>query len=150
MKTTTHTLALLMSLTAAATTVACSSASSGSGTGGSNQSGSGGSGSGSGGSSAMTVDLVPDSTGWVDEMSNTLGIQGAWYGYGDAYGPTTCGDAKLNGSKCTDPNAGNHMMSECSRIDNPPVPAQEGVGFPNEGGKMCTKGQIAKVITSLG
>jgi hypothetical protein len=49
---------------------------------------------------------VPDRTGWVDLMAegNTVGVQGAWYPYGDAYGV----------AKCT--SVGMHLAAECSSI----------------------------------
>jgi hypothetical protein len=125
---------LLLVLCGAAALAGCGSASVNHGTGGTN----GGSGGSTGGG---TVALMPDGTGWIDGTSNSLMVQGAWYGYGDAYGDTSCG-----GAKCTDPMAGGHMASECSMIMQPPVPAVAGVGFPNTDGKMCTMGIAAKVI----
>lgn len=32
--------------------------------------------------------LTLTETGWVDKTTNSLNIQGAWYAYGDSYGPT--------------------------------------------------------------
>lgn len=101
---------------------------------------------GSGGAAAMCdpagdVTVVPNETGWVDKqdacvnMAN-LGVQGAWYPYGDQYG-TGEGDAK-----CI--KVGNHMPAECSRIDTPPPPPA--MGFTNTMGLMTTSGQVAKVI----
>ena len=101
---------------------------------------------GSGGGAPMCdptgdVTVVPNETGWVDKQDacvNMAGleIQGAWYPYGDQYGSGE-GDAK-----CI--KVGNHMPSECSRIDSPlPPPA---TGFPNVNGAMVTSGQVAKVL----
>lgn len=90
--------------------------------------GSGGSGGAPGG-----ITLVPDRTGWVDLMAegNTIGVQGAWYPYGDRYGV----------AKCT--SVGMHLPAECSSISTPDplIP-----GFPNEDGTMCTAGETAVVL----
>ncbi|HEY4186733.1 MAG TPA: hypothetical protein VGP07_16770 [Polyangia bacterium] len=114
--------------------------------------GSGGTTGGSGGATTPTfteVPLVPDDTGWVDAMAdgNTLGVQGAWYPYGDQYG-MICPDApKLSGMKCNDPNVGNHPISDCSVITTPDPTV---MSFPNTGGKMCTSGTIAKISNIVG
>lgn len=93
---------------------------------------------GGGGTTTGNVMLVPDETGWIDAMAanNTIGVQGAWYPYGDAYGDPACG-----GAKCL--AVGMHTAAECSVITNPD-PAL--MSFPNTGGMMCTSGTIAQVI----
>lgn len=103
--------------------------------GGTSGSASGGSSSGSGGRSGA-VRLVPDDTGWVDAMGpdNTVGVQGAWYPYGDKYGV----------AKCT--NVGQHEPDECSTIFTPDPLVS---GFPNEDGVMCTTGETAVVLACL-
>jgi hypothetical protein len=93
--------------------------------------GSAGNGGSSGAPSGIT--LVPDATGWVDLMAdgNTVGVQGAWYPYGDRYGV----------AKCT--TVGMHQPSECSSVAMPdPLVA----GFPNQDGNMCTQGETAVVL----
>jgi hypothetical protein len=93
--------------------------------------GSGGGGGGSGAPQGVTV--IPDRSGWVDRMAdgNTVGVQGAWYPYGDRYGV----------AKCT--TVGLHPPGDCSSITSPDplVP-----GFPNEDGNMCTEGETAVVL----
>jgi hypothetical protein len=86
-----------------------------------------------GGSSKSGVTLVPDETGWMDPMAegNTIGVQGAWYPYGDQYGV----------AKCT--GVGMHLPTECSTITSPD-PLLE--GFPNVDGEMCTSGETAVVL----
>ena len=78
--------------------------------------------------------IMPAEDGWVDLTSNDLGIQGAWYPYGDAYGE----------AKCT---AAGWTAEECSRIDTPDPAA---MAFPNTGGAMCTAGSVAQVLTAEG
>jgi hypothetical protein len=102
--------------------------------GSSGSSGSGGSGGagGSGGPSGNGT-LVPNENGWVDRMQegNNVGVQGAWYAYGDQYGV----------AKCT--NVGMHAPADCSTITSPnPLVS----GFPNEGGRMCTTGETCVVL----
>jgi hypothetical protein len=112
----------------------------GAGSSGSGKGGSGGAG-GSGGSGVpagnggMRTDVVlnPSKSGWIDamDMGNTVGVQGAWYPYGDKYGV----------AKCT--TVGMHTPEECSTITSPDplIP-----GFPNTEGVMCTTGETAVVL----
>lgn len=95
--------------------------------------GSGGTASGGSGGAPSGVTLVPDATGWIDLESegNTIGVQGAWYPYGDSYGV----------AKCT--TVGMHQPAECSTITTPDPLLP---GFPNEGGAMCTAGETAVVL----
>lgn len=96
---------------------------------GSSQQGSGGTG---GQASTMNVEVTPDASGWVEGIDNDLGIQGAWYPYGDQYGVAKC------------LNVGLHQPDECSHIMTPaPPPA---MGFTNQGGKMCTSGATAVIL----
>ncbi len=102
------------------------------GASGSSGSGATGGSGGSGGPSGNGA-LVPDESGWVDgaDPNNTVGVQGAWYAYGDKYGV----------AKCT--NVGLHAPEECSSISSPnPLVS----GFPNEGGVMCTTGETCVVL----
>jgi hypothetical protein len=106
---------------------ACGSSDSGNGDGNNGGGGSGGTTSGG------DVMLVPSADGWIDAMDagNTIGVQGAWYPYGDAYGEAKC------------INVGMHTADQCSVITTPDPNTS---GFPNTGGMMCTAGTIAQVI----
>ncbi|HEX6275518.1 MAG TPA: hypothetical protein VFZ53_20900 [Polyangiaceae bacterium] len=103
------------------------------GSGGSNPTGGSGPTSGSGAAPAGSVRIVPSPEGWVQdgEPPGTLGVQGAWYPYGDKYGA----------AKCT--TVGLHEPDECSTITSPDplIP-----GFPNVGGVLCTTGETAVVL----
>lgn len=90
--------------------------------------GAGNTGAGGGGSSENDVLLEPTADGWIQGSDTTLGVQGAWYPYSDATGE--------------DPSCPKAGHTTCSVIDSPD-PAVP--GFPNEGGKMCTKGTGAQV-----
>ena len=77
-------------------------------------------------------EITPDGSGWVDPASNDLGIQGAFYPYGDRYGVAKC------------LNVGRHAPDECSLITTPaPPPA---TGFPNQNAKLCTTGATAVIL----
>ncbi len=137
---------LLLGLLGAAALAGCGSSSVNHGTGGTSGGGTGGSGTGN----VTEVLITPDNTGWVDMAAdgNTLGIQGAWYGYGDQYGEM-CADPKYSGMKCNDPAVGNHPTGDCSKINTPTVPAGSD-GFPPMSGKgMCTSGTVAKVANII-
>lgn len=104
--------------------------------------GTGGTSGGTGGVAACpgptdSVFLKPSSTGWVDknDSCNTIGIQGAWYPYGDQYGA----------AKCT--GVGMHPATDCSVITAPPPPPA--TGFENVDGKMCTSGEVAVILTCM-
>jgi hypothetical protein len=100
-------------------------------------SGTGGSGSGTctpGGNITLTI----DPTGWMEgtDMCNAdVGVQGAWYPYGDRYGdgPTD--------SKCT--KFGGHAESECATITSPDPAAMT---FTNTGGVMHTEGTVELIL----
>jgi hypothetical protein len=90
------------------------------------------------------VSISPDANGFVGASSNSVGVQGAWYAYGDGWGANAAppGDCETKGM---------HMPSECSSITFPP-PATETEGgyvatFPQTTpGAMCLSGTAAKVI----
>ena len=82
--------------------------------------------------STANTELKPDASGWVDPTSNDLGIQGAFYPYGDRYGVAKC------------LNVGMHAPDECSLITAPPPPPA--TGFPNQDGKLCTTGATAVIL----
>jgi hypothetical protein len=96
------------------------------------------------------VAITPDSGGYVGPSSNSLGIQGAWYGYGDDWGTNGAppGDCEVKGM---------HMTSQCSSITFPlPAMVSDAGGdagavaaFPQTTpGTMCLSGTAAKVIGS--
>jgi hypothetical protein len=85
--------------------------------------------------SYRSVRLSPDATGWIDASSNSLGIQGQWYSYGDGQGPDGLRDGACQ--------AAGHADAECSVIESP-VPGTP--GFVNQGGKMCTSGTVSQVL----
>jgi hypothetical protein len=95
------------------------------------------------------VSLMPDPNGYLGPSTNSIGIQGAWYGYGDDWG--------TNGAPpgvCE--TVGMHMMSACSTITFPPAATASDAGdggftssFPQmTAGTMCLSGTAAKVIAS--
>jgi hypothetical protein len=147
-----HSLLIALSAAAVALVPACSS---GGSSGDDDSAGKGGSGSGgttssggSGGSGAAPANcgtsdnivVMPSNTGWVDSMdacinSSGLGIQGAWYPYGDQYG--TGNGAK----KCL--TYGMHMPSECAQIMTPDPTV---MAFPNTNGEMITAGSVEQVL----
>jgi hypothetical protein len=101
--------------------------------------GPGADGGGVDGAAAVGVVITPDPTGLVLGSSNTLGVQGPWYSYGDGVG--------ANGTTATGicEARGGHPASACSMIATPAVGS-----FPNTGGKMCTSGTAAVVIAGAG
>lgn len=126
------------------------SSSSGSSSGGSTTSDAAGSGSSSGGATGTGVALVPDPNGYLGPSSNSLGIQGAWYAYGDDWGNNGAppGDCETKGM---------HAASACSSITFPPPGSLSDAGgdagfsssFPQSTpGTMCLSGTAAKVISS--
>ena len=101
--------------------------------------GGGGAPVGGGGAPAAGTDvLLPsDATGYV--KVETLGVQGAWYSYGDGIGP----DGMAATGNCQ--AVGMHMAAECSTITAPLFGS-----FDNMDSKMCTSGTVAKVIDLTG
>ena len=89
-----------------------------------------------GGAAAGDVVLPVGDTGFVSLP--TLGIQGAWYGYGDGEGA----DGTVAMSDCV--LKGMHMPADCSMITAPPF----GMFPQTTPGKMCTSGTVAKVINT--
>lgn len=95
---------------------------------------------GTGGAATGEYLIIPDSSGWVDRASNTIGIQGAWYPYGDQYGVP---------GKCV--GFGMHPAEDCSVINSPEpppfnTPVSEWTGtFNNVNGEMCTSGATAVI-----
>jgi hypothetical protein len=87
---------------------------------------------------------MPDANGYVSLGSNNIGIQGAWYAYGDDWGIT--GAPPGNCEKAL------HPPTACSQITSPPPAMPDagdgggGGGFPNTNGMMCLSGTAAKVI----
>jgi hypothetical protein len=125
-----------------------STASSGSAGSGASPSSSGtaGAGSSSSGPPAGTtaVLITPDANGFVGASSNSVGIQGSWYAYGDGWGANAAppGDCETKGM---------HMTSECSSITFPPPAVSTEGGFvatfpQTVAGSMCLSGTAAKVI----
>jgi hypothetical protein len=107
--------------------------------------GEGGGGSSSGGVTGTGVAITPDTGGYVAPISNSLNIQGAWYGYGDCWGSNGAppGDCVMKGG---------HPASACSSITFPmPATASDG-GFvtppftQTTPGTMCLSGTAAMVI----
>jgi hypothetical protein len=127
-----------------------SSSSSGAGTSSSGSSSSSGggddaTGSSSGSSSGGGTPLAPNPTGYVSVTA--LGIQGAWYGYGDCWG--------TNGAPPGDcETLGMHPTSACSSITFPTPPSESDGGeggavatfTQSTPGTMCLTGTAAKVI----
>jgi hypothetical protein len=113
--------------------------------GGGSSGGSGGSfagfptagGGGQAGSSGDTV-VIPDAGGWIERDTNPLGIQGAWYPYGDQYGQP---------GRCI--SVGLHAPADCAEITFPTPPPfgtalVDWTGtFDNVSGEMCTSGSTA-------
>lgn len=91
--------------------------------------------SGAPGRFATAEAILPvDATGFVSLP--TLGIRGAWYGYGDGQGS----DGTVASSDCV--KLGMHSPADCSAISTPPFGY-----FPQiTPGKMCTSGTAAEVV----
>jgi hypothetical protein len=95
------------------------------------------------------VPLAPDPNGYLGPSSNSLGIQGAWYAYGDDWGTNGAppGDCETKGM---------HAESTCSTITFPPAAMASDAGdagftssFPQSTpGTMCLSGTAAKVLAS--
>ncbi len=95
------------------------------------------------------VPLTPDPNGYIGPSTNSLAIQGAWYGYGDDWGTNGAppGNCETKGS---------HMASTCSSITFPPPASASDAGdggFTSSftqatAGTMCLSGTAAKVLGS--
>jgi hypothetical protein len=82
------------------------------------------------------VPITPDASGRVEAASNPLGVEGQWHVLGDSY----AADGKPPGV-C---QAAGHTEDECSLAS---LPDRAVAGFPNVGGKLCTTGSTALVLT---
>jgi hypothetical protein len=129
-----------MTIAAAFSTTACDSADPNDDnddqTGGTAGTGSTTGGTGGTGTTGGNTLLQPDASGWMDAMStdwNDMGINGAWYPYGDQYGA----------AKCT--LLGMHSSAECSVITRPD-PAVEMYPQPEAPFRFCTSGDAAQVL----
>lgn len=85
----------------------------------------------------MAVLLTPSPSGFVDAATNSLGVIGAWFAYGDGY------EGGMAPGKC---QGSGHMTSECSIITMPTLPPGAAGFPPNMAGAMCTAGTVAKVL----
>lgn len=92
------------------------------------------------------VPLSPDPNGYIGPSSNTLGIQGAWYGYGDDWGTNGAppGDCETKGM---------HAANLCSTITFPPPATVSDGGYTSTfpqttHGTMCLSGTAAEVVGS--
>lgn len=112
------------------------------GTGCSSSGGSKNPGTGGSGGTNMNA-LVPNADGFFDG-SNSAGIVGAWYAYGDWWGNAADPSMPISGmGDC--PTKGGYTVDQCSAITTP-TPGQP---FANTGGTMCTSGTVAKVIDMM-
>lgn len=107
-------------------------------------SGSGASGSASGAAAGTVVMLEPDANGFVGANTNTIGIEGSWYAYGDGWGANAAPPGVCE-------TVGMHTASECSSITFPPAAIESEGGsvatFPQTtAGEMCLSGIAAKVL----
>jgi len=107
---------------------------------------SGGGKGGSGGDGGMNPGaIVPNADGFYDG-TNSAGILGAWYAYGDWWGnpdPTMAAMPIAGMGDC--PTKGMYTEAQCSSIMTP----TPGTPFANTGGTMCTTGTVAKVIDMM-
>ena len=92
----------------------------------------------------MFVPIVPDANGYIGASTNSLGIQGAWYAYGDDWGTNGAPPGNCE-------TMGMHATTACSSITSP-LPAMMADGgytssFPQmTPGTMCLSGTAAKVV----
>jgi hypothetical protein len=91
-----------------------------------------------------SVPILPDSNGWVDRSTNSLGIQGAWYPYGDG----TDGTVAMGKGSCQ--AKGKHADSACSAIVAPVPGAGTFAPSDKKTGRMCTSGVVARVADVVG
>jgi len=102
-----------------------------------------------GATSGTAVPLLPDPNGYLGPSSNSVGIQGAWYAFGD--------DLGTNGAPpgvCE--TKGMHPTSACSTITFPPPASASDAGdggltstfTQSTPGTMCLSGTAAKVLAS--
>jgi hypothetical protein len=117
-----HCLALSLILLAASAAACSDSKGNGTGTGGT-------------GGGVDPNALIPTADGFLDG-SNSVGILGAWYSYGDVYKDGGPGDCQAAG----------FTEDQCSKVVSPVL----GAPFTNVDGKMCTEGTSAKTINAPG
>ena len=94
-----------------------------------------------------TIPLVPDPNGFLGPGSNSVGIDGPWYAFGDGWGPNGAPPGVCE-------TTGLHPSSACSTITFPPPAILSDAGdggytstFPQStAGTMCLSGTAAKVI----
>ncbi len=92
----------------------------------------------------MLVPIAPDANGYIGASTNSLGIQGAWYAYGDDWGTNGAPPGNCE-------TMGMHATTACSSITSP-LPAMMADGgytssFPQmTPGTMCLSGTAAKVV----
>jgi hypothetical protein len=92
----------------------------------------------------MSVPLMPDANGYIDPSSNSLGIQGSWYAYGDDWGTNGAPPGNCE-------TMGNHDATACSSITSPPPAMMADGGWVSSfmqmtPGTMCLTGTAAKVV----
>lgn len=120
----------LVGFTYAGTGTGCSSSGGGSGN------------PGTGGTNAGA--LMPNADGFIAIDTNTVGVQGAWYAYGDWWGNPADPSMPIAGmGDC--PTKGGYTQDVCSSITMP----TPGMPFGNTGGVMCTTGTVAKVVDMM-
>src|SRR5277367_1203222 len=96
-----------------------------------------------------SVPLSPDPNGYLGPSSNSVGIQGAWYAYGDDWGSNGAPPGNCE-------TKGMHAANTCSSITFPPPATASDAGdggytstFPQTTpGTMCLSGTAAKVLGS--
>jgi hypothetical protein len=93
------------------------------------------------------VPLIADkTTGTVKASSNALELAGDWYSYGDQYPVLPrCTEVGLHPA-----DLGEHLDGQCSYVGSPvpqASPGASGTGhFPNFGNRLCTHGNVARVV----
>lgn len=90
------------------------------------------------GTSTGGVLLKADTGGFVAKDSNSLGIQGAWYPYGDNLGPTG-----MPPGNCQ--NVGMHPATECASVTKPAPGMPFAPSDATDDQKLCTEGTVEAV-----
>ena len=99
---------------------------------------SGGGGDGAAGGNGNGILLTPSSTGFISADSNSAGVVGAWYRYGDWYGD----DGSAGTGKCATP--GGFTIDQCSTFTGNPTTLM-GDFPPDAMNRMCAGGNAAVV-----
>jgi hypothetical protein len=81
--------------------------------------------------------LKADSGGFVAADSNSLGVQGPWFAYGD-----NLGDNGMPPGKCQ--TVGMHTAAECAEVTTPGMPFAPSDATDDQ--KMCTTGRVENVL----